>query len=96
MLSVSHITVSAFNSIITCYRHLIHGFAQGRISYRITIRNQIQWRRFKIKENSFVSDYNHETFSMYRNQNKKNIGMFYLHTYSNLHMSISNKLHLSK
>ena len=63
--------MSAFNSISTCYRHIIHGFAQGRISYRFTTLNRIHWRRFKIKENSFVSDYNHETFSMYRDQNKK-------------------------
>ena len=39
-----------------------------------------------------MSVYNHETFSMYRDQNKKNIDMFYLHTYSNLHTLTSNKL----
>ena len=78
--------MSAFNSIITCYRHIIPGFAQERISYRFTTLNQIHWRRFKIKENSFVSVYNHETFPMYRDQNKKILICFiYIHIQIYIH-----------
>ena len=91
-----HIIMSAFNSIITCYRHIIHCFAQGRISYRFTTLNQIPWRRLKIKENDtikdlFVSVYNHETFSMYRDQNKKILICFiYIHIQIYIHWQVTN------
>ena len=83
--------MSAFNSIITCYRHIIHGFAQGRISYRFSTRNQIQWRRFKIKDNLFVSVYNHETVSTYCDQNKKILICFiYIHIQISIHWQVTN------